>query len=396
LNPDKDEYDRFNDGIPPEKNGDYAFLLHIISSLKSTGKGAVILPHGVLFRGNVERQIRKAIIKQGFIKSIIGLPANLFYGTSIPACIIVPDKENATSRKGIFMIDASKGFIKDGNKNRLRSQDIHKIVDIFTKQLEVPAYSRLVLINEITNPKNDYNLNLPRYIDSNENEDIHDLTAHLKGGIPKQDINDLESYWRVFKTVRRALFKGNGQSDPVTARINSSEVKAAILDSEDYKAYTVHITKILHQWEKRHENTLKKLKIGSNPKDLINEISEDLLQRFANVDLLDKYDAYQYLMVYWSKIMQDDVCEISIEGWIKMAEIQHIIDVKKDDKNQKTKEHADIVIGSGKKARKFKTEYIPPNLIIDRYYTSEKQAIEALRSVEEPIKQQIEELLEVA
>ena len=127
-------------GIPPAKNGDYAFLLHILTSLKSTGKGAIILPHGVLFRGGAEADIRKNIVRRGYIKGIIGLPANLFYGTGIPACIIVLDKENAAARKGIFMIDASKGFIKDGNKNRLRAQDIHKIVDAFTRQLEIAKY----------------------------------------------------------------------------------------------------------------------------------------------------------------------------------------------------------------------------------------------------------------
>ncbi|MBF4343335.1 type I restriction endonuclease subunit M, partial [Vibrio anguillarum] len=188
---------------PPEKNGDYTFLLHIIKSLKSTGKGAVILPHGVLFRGNAEARIRENLIKQGYIKGIIGLPANLFYGTGIPACIIVIDKEHAQARKGIFMVDASKGFMKDGNKNRLRSQDIHKIVDAFTKQLELPRYSRMVPISEIA--ANDYNLNIPRYIDSSEPEDLHDLSAHLQGGIPNRDIDALERYWQVFPSIRATL-----------------------------------------------------------------------------------------------------------------------------------------------------------------------------------------------
>ena len=139
FNPANDEYGRFEFGIPPTKNGDFAFLLHILASLKSTGKAAVNLPHGVLFRGGAEADIRKNIVRRGYIKGIIGLPANLFYGTGIPACIIVLDKENAAARKGIFMIDASKGFIKDGNKNRLRAQDIHKIVDTFTRQVEIAA-----------------------------------------------------------------------------------------------------------------------------------------------------------------------------------------------------------------------------------------------------------------
>src|SRR5207248_1626820 len=147
-------------GIPPGKQGDYAYLLHILRSLKSTGKGACILPHGVLFRGNAEADIRKNLIRRGVIKSIIGLPPNLFFGTGIPACIIMLDKEGASARKSIFMIDASKGFMKDGPKNRLREQDIHKIVDIFTRQAELPRYSRMVPVAEIADPKNDYNLNL--------------------------------------------------------------------------------------------------------------------------------------------------------------------------------------------------------------------------------------------
>jgi type I restriction enzyme M protein len=176
LNPENDEFGRFTCGVPPKKNGDYAYLLHVIASLKSTGKGAIILPHGVLFRGGAEADIRREIVKRGYIKGIIGLPANLFYGTGIPAAIIVLDKEEAATRKGIFMADASKGFIKDGNKNRLREQDIHKIVDTFNRQDgSDPRYARPVPLTEISDPKNDFNLNLPRYIDSTEPEDLQDI-----------------------------------------------------------------------------------------------------------------------------------------------------------------------------------------------------------------------------
>jgi type I restriction enzyme M protein len=201
----ENDYGRFEMGRPPEKNGDYAFLLHILKSLKSTGKAAVILPHGVLFRGNAEATIRKALIERGYIKGIIGLPANLFYGTGIPACIVVLDKENAQARTGIFMIDASKGFMKDGPKNRLRSQDIHKIVDVFNKQTEIERYSRMVPTSEIADPKNDFNLNIPRYIDSSEPEDLQDLHAHLHGGIPERDIDALSPYWEAFPQLRSQL-----------------------------------------------------------------------------------------------------------------------------------------------------------------------------------------------
>ena len=231
------DYSRFDFGRPPEKNGDYAFLLHVLKSLKSTGKAAIIMPHGVLFRGNAEETIRKELLRRGYIKGIIGLPANLFYGTGIPACIVVLDKENAHARKGVFMIDASEGFIKDGPKNRLRSQDIHKIVDVFNKQTEVDRYSRMVPMHEIASEANNYNLNIPRYIDSSEPEDLQDLNAHIHGGIPERDIEALKPYWDVFPQLRTNLFESNrpGYAD---LAINPSQVQQAILESTEFQAFT--------------------------------------------------------------------------------------------------------------------------------------------------------------
>ncbi|MGB8986908.1 MAG: type I restriction-modification system subunit M, partial [Candidatus Sulfotelmatobacter sp.] len=201
LDPLKDPYQRFQPfGVPPAKQGDYAYLLHILRSLKSTGKGACILPHGVLFRGNAEADIRRTLVRKGYIKGIIGLPPNLFYGTGIPACIVVIDKEDAHARKGIFMIDASGGFMKDGPKNRLRAQDIHKIVDAFTKRLEIPKFSRTVSVEEIE--KNDFNLNLPRYIDSQVPEDLQDIEGHLKGGVPAVDVEALQRYWAICPALK--------------------------------------------------------------------------------------------------------------------------------------------------------------------------------------------------
>ena len=242
LNPEHDEYGRFAYGIPPAKNGDYAFLLHLITSLKSKGKGAIIMPHGVLFRGNKEAGIRRNLIQRGLIKGIIGLPANLFYGTGIPACILVIDKENAHARTGIFMIDASKGFLKDGNKNRLRAQDIHRIVDVFNKQIELSRYSRMVPVAEIASPANDYNLNIPRYIDSSDPEDLHDLDAHLHGGIPNRDLDALGAYWEVFPSLRQALFVGNGRAGYSEARVETPQVKAAILDHDEFKCYMKQVS----------------------------------------------------------------------------------------------------------------------------------------------------------
>ena len=206
LDPTHDEFRRFEYGVPPARNGDYAFLLHLIASLKNRGKGAIILPHGVLFRSNREADIRRNLVRRGFIKGIIGLPPNLFYGTGIPACIVVIDKEHAHTRTGIFIVDASRGFRKDGNKNRLRAQDIHRIVDVFNRQIEAPRYSRMVPVAEIAAPANDYNLNIARYVDSSEPEDLHDLDAHLHGGIPDRDLDTLSAWWEI-RVVKQGMMQ---------------------------------------------------------------------------------------------------------------------------------------------------------------------------------------------
>ncbi|MGI8542151.1 MAG: type I restriction-modification system subunit M, partial [Aridibacter sp.] len=255
FNPDEDLYNRFEFGIPPAKNGDYAFLLHLVKSLKSKGKGAIILPHGVLFRGNREAEIRENLIRRGFIKGIIALPPNLFYGTGIPACIIVIDKENSENRKGIFMIDAGKGFIKDGNKNRLRHQDIHKIVDVFNKQIEVPKYSRMVSVAEIE--KNEYNLNIPRYIDSQEAEDIQDIEAHLLGDIPNRDIDELEKYWQVFPSLKAELFSPTDREKYSSLNVGQTEMKDSIYGNDEFDDYSNRIQNIFKQWRERWTPELK-------------------------------------------------------------------------------------------------------------------------------------------
>ena len=386
LNPAHDEYRRFEYGVPPAKNGDYAFLLHLLVSLKSKGKGAIILPHGVLFRGNKEADIRKNLIRRGFIKGIIGLPANLFYGTGIPACILVIDKENAHARTGIFMIDASKGFLKDGNKNRLRDQDLHRIVDVFNRQTEVPRYSRMVPVAEIANPANDYNLNIPRYIDSSEPEDLHDLDAHLNGGIPDRDIDALDNYWTVFPSLRQALFQGNGRAGYSEAWVETPKVKAAILGHEEFKSYEERFAAIFDVWCQAHEPVLKGLEIDANPKGIILALAEDLLTRFACLPLLDPYDGYQRLMDYWDEVMQDDVYLIATDGWSEAAKPRGIV----EDKDKKFKETPDLTI----KRRKYKMDLIPPGLIVARYFADEQVAIEELQAKQEDATRELEEFIE--
>ncbi|PZP20572.1 MAG: type I restriction endonuclease subunit M, partial [Kocuria rhizophila] len=241
-------YGRFDGfGTPPDKNGDYAFLLHMVKSLMPRGKGVVVLPHGVLFRGNSEARIRTELIKRGYIKAIIGLPANLFYGTGIPACLIVLDKADAQARSGIFMIDASKGFAKDGPKNRLRPRDMHRIVDAFVGGKTIEGYSRMVPVSEIADPKNDYNLNIPRYIDSSEAEDIQDLRAHIHGGIPNRDLDALQPYWDAFPTLRNQLFTPlrEGYSE---LNVEPSEIPTTVTGSAEYEAFSRDTAAAVQQW----------------------------------------------------------------------------------------------------------------------------------------------------
>jgi type I restriction enzyme M protein len=373
---DNDLYNRFEGfGVPPDKNGDYAFLLHIIKSLNSKGKGAVILPHGVLFRGNSEAVIRKNIIKKGLIKGIIGLPANLFYGTGIPACIILIDKENAHTRKGIFMVDASKGFIKDGNKNRLRDQDIHKIVDIFNKQIETSKYSKMVSMEEII--KNDYNLNIPRYIDTQEPEDTQDILAHLQGGIPTKDVDQLTNYWKVYPSLKPAIFEPKNQ-DYSNLKIDQDEIKKAIFEHQEFVTFGQSLEKIFENWKNKTSLELQELKLGCKPKQVIHNISESLLHSYDNRELIDQYDIYQHLMTYWSNVMQDDVYAIATGGWEVGNELTRLYNVTKKKDGSETKKAKEGIAG-------LEGRIIPTGLVIASYFATEQAEIDDLSTQKEEL-----------
>jgi type I restriction enzyme M protein len=349
--------------------------------MKSTGKGAVIMPHGVLFRGNSEGEIRRNIVRRGYIKGIIGLPANLFYGTGIPACILVLDKENAAARKGIFMINASQDFMKDGNKNRLRHQDIRKIVDVFTQQLEIPKYSRMIPLAEIE--ANDYNLNIPRYIDNSEPEDIQDLEAHLRGGIPNRDLDALEAYWQVFPTLRETLFCPADRPGYSQPKVEASQVKTTIRNHADFQAFHVKTVQFFEQWQEQNKPFLMALQAGSSPKELIAKLSESILATFEPALLIDKYDIYQILMTYWTDTMQDDVYLISDDGWLEDSQLHQIL-------NGKSKEKPDLEVGK----LKLKADLIPPSLVIARYFAKEQQALDALKAEQDALTQQMDEMRE--
>ncbi|MDM8521901.1 type I restriction-modification system subunit M [Desulfococcaceae bacterium HSG8] len=372
--PDDNPYKRFSDyGVPPEKNGDFAYLLHIVRSLKRNGKGAVILPHGVLFRGNVEAEIRQNLIRKGYIRGIIGLPANLFYGTGIPAAIILTDKENARNRKGIFMVDAGKGFVKDGNKNRLREQDIRRITDVFNAQQEIAGYSRMVSAAEIE--ENEFNLNLPRYIESQETEDIQDIEAHLKGGIPNADIEALAEYWEVYPGLKRTLFKKTRRKK--YSKLSITNYQLSIKKHPEFVAFTKDMDKLFDTWKTQSTEYLKNLDKGNKPKAVIYQLSENLLQHYASKALIDKYDIYQHLMTYWNEIMQDDCYIISVDGW--KAETYRII------VENKAKKKVD---------KGWTCDLVPKDLLTNRYFKSEKQAINQLTMDNEQLTTEIGCLVE--
>jgi type I restriction enzyme M protein len=360
VNTGNDPYNRFAYGVPPKKNGDYAFLLQVLASLKSKGKGAIIMPHGVLFRGNVEADIRTEIVGRGYIKGIIGLPANLFYGTGIPACIVVLDKENAVARKGIFMMDASSGFLKDGNKNRLREQDIHRIVDTFNNQIEIPKYSRLVPVTEID--KNDFNLNLPRYIDSSQPEDIQDINAHLLGGIPESDIAALDRYWRVLPGLKETLFNPYRAEGYLALRVGQREIGKTICEHPEFKSFQKSVARLFTKWRAEHTSSLREIKANDKPKAIIQNLAEDLLASFQKAKLIDPYDIYQHLMDYWAEIMQDDVYLLATEGW-KAA-----IDGKPN------------------------SDLLPKALIIQRYFSSQQSGVVRLEADRDLIVRKMQEM----
>ena len=301
---------------------------------------------------------------------------------------MVLDKENAAGRKGVFMIDASKGFRKDGPKNRLREQDIHRIVDVFTKQADVPRYARLVPLDEISDPKNDFNLNLPRYIDSTEPEDLQDIDGHLRGGIPERDLDALGAYWKVLPSVRGVLFESAGR--PGYARLKSPlvAVKPAILGHAEFAAFQRKATKGFADWRKVTTPRLTSFDKDGHPKALIETLAEDLLAAFRQSPLLDAYDVYQHLMDYWAETMQDDAYLIAADGWVTGAQPREIVQVKNKDKKLVWPESHDYLKGK----RRFKSDLVPAPILVARYFVAERDAIEVFDNQFATLEQQLDEM----
>lgn len=381
------EFGRF-DGYgdrPPQKNGDFAWLLHIIKSLKRNGKAAVILPHGVLFRGNAEATIRQSLIDRGFIKGIIGLPTNLFYGTGIPACIIVIDKENADERNGIFMIDASHDFMKDGNKNRLRERDIYKITTVFNQRLELENYSRFVPNSEIKE-KNAYNLNIPRYIDSETAEDLQSIEGHLKGGIPSADVDSLSRYWNAFPKLKASLFIPLREGFYSLA-VDKDAIRDTINNDADFSAYADKVEGAFNSWKSAVDGKLRSIDGSTKPKTLIHEIAERILEEYESVTLVDKYDAYETLLSYWNEVMSDDVYLLVQDGYkaIRDIEVFKKATIKKKKDGTETKQE---------KETGWDGRLVPKTLIIEMFFAYEQKAIDELENVIAATQAELDEMIE--
>ncbi|OOC18079.1 type I restriction-modification system subunit M [Helicobacter pylori] len=368
-----DSFNRFEDGTPPEKNGDFAFLLHIIKSLKDTGKGAVILPHGVLFRGNAEGSIRKNLLTKGYIKGVIGLAPNLFYGTSIPACVIVLDKENARARKGVFMIDASKDFKKDGNKNRLRDQDVQKMIDTFNAYKEIPYYSKMVSLEEIS--ANDYNLNIPRYIAAQQ-ELEKDLFALINSPsyLPKNEIKAYAPYFQVFKELKNTLFKKSDKEGYYALKTECENIKELITQSLEYQTFHASVLSAFESLDLF--TTFNDLEPGFNPKTLIESVCSKVLKEFEKVGILDKYGVYQLFKDYYNEVLQDDWFLISFNGFRSAKELRKLNPLKDKNKKANYLEEPDFVI----QKTYYKSDLIPKNLIKQRFFEKETKELEELEN----------------
>ena len=388
----EDRYKRFDGyGIPPEKNGDYAWFLHVLKSLDSNGKAGIIMPHGILFRGNAEETIRIKVLKKRYIKGIVSLPANLFYGTGIPACIVIIDKEKAETRKGIFLIDASRGFKKDGNKNRLREQDIEKIVQTFISGETITGYSRFVKYTDILE-QNAGNLNVPRYIQKIDDTLPQNIAAHLKGGIPRTDIKSLKRLWNISPDLKQKIFScADDTRDVYNLALPSDEIEDVIGQDDSILAEKqIETDTIFSQWRDSVKSILIGIDSNTNPKELIRMISVMLLKDYESARLLDNYDVYDCLLNYWNAKLQDDVYAIKASGYEVGREIEYEYAQKKTkDENGET-----ISVDDTSKVKSFEGALIPREIIEAIYFADQLAAINKLMEQSAAMEAELDEMRE--
>lgn len=366
---------RFKDyGLAPKSKADYAFLLHDLYHLRPDGIMTIVLPHGVLFRGGEEEKIRKNLIEKNNIDAIIGLPANIFFGTGIPTIIMVLRKDKETS--DVLIIDASKGFEKVGKNNKLRSSDIKRIVDTYVSKATISGYSKLVSREEIKN--NEYNLNIPRYVDSSEKPESYDIYSNIFGGIPKKEVEELSNYWVAFPSLKDELF---AITNAHSLELKVDDVESAILNNNDVKTYSSNFNAAFCDFYAYLRNELI---AGLDSLDSVREetkISNNIFDRLNGIPLIDKYDSYQILDDEWSKIAVD-LEIISTEGKSSITKVDPNMVTKK--KNDKEVEVQEGYIG----------HVIPFELVQAEYFNSELEEIKNKENRIDEINSRISELFE--
>ena len=392
IKPSEDKYKRFDGySIPPEKNGDYAWFLHVLKSLDSNGKAGIVMPHGVLFRGNAEEIIRIEILKKRYIKGVVSLPQNLFYGTGIPACIIIIDKEDAETREGIFLIDASHGFKKDGSKNRLREQDIEKIVQTFINQDIIPGYSRFVKYSDVLD-ENGGNLNIPRYIPKIDDTLPQNIAAHLKGGIPGADIDSLKKLWSIAPDLKQKIFTSIDEVHNIyTLALASGAIEGVISQDESILAEKKCETEdIFEQWKAEVKDILLGIDADTNPKELIRTIAAMLRVAYEQASLLDNDDVYDCLLNYWNAKLQDDVYAIKAGGY----EVAREIDYEYAKKKQKDESGETVEVDDTTKVKSFEGALIPKEIMETVFFAEELAELTALMEQSAALETELDEMLE--
>ncbi len=313
-------------GVAPKGKADYAFLLHDLYHIKPDGIMTIVLPHGVLFRGGDEGKIRKNLIEHNNIDAIIGLPANIFYGTGIPTIIMVLKQRRDNT--DVLIIDASKGFVKEGKNNKLRASDIKRIVDTVVNRESIDKFSRVVTREEIRS--NDYNLNIPRYVDSSQKAESWDIYASMFGGIPLSEINELNDYWKAFPNLKNTLFT---TSDIPYVQLNTNDIKEIIKEHDDIKAFKNYFNQSFNDFHDYLKNQLIDHMNDVEITKAKNVISDNIFERLNAVPLIDKYEAYQLLDNEWQNISVD-LEIIQTEGFDSTKKVDPNLVLKKDQEVQ--------------------------------------------------------------
>lgn len=370
-------YARF--GLAPKAKADYAFLLHDLFHIKPDGIMAIVLPHGVLFRGGEENTIRKKLIEANHIDAIIGLPPSIFFGTGIPTIIIILKQKR--SNTDVLIIDASRGFVKDGKNNKLRASDIKKIADTIRDRVSIPKYSQKVERDTIR--KNEYNLNIPRYVDSSDNPESWDIYASMFGGIPVNEIEELLKYWEAFPELREALFEKNNE---VNAKLKANDITTTITEHKAVVNFSNQFNQAFHDFDSYLKEELlincQKVKISREKTVLSNAI----FKRLEKLPLIDKYEAYQLLSDKW-EVIKVDLEIIQTEGFEATKVVEPNMVIKK--KNGK-----DVEEQQGWKGRIMPFELVQETYLLDELksiQTKENRLVEITTNYEELLDKLTEE-----